>query len=41
MCKAQRRKITSNGNIELSVANNFWNAIRVYYLGVLRLIGHR
>jgi hypothetical protein len=40
MRKGQRRKITSDGNIELSVANNFWNAIRVYHLGVLQLIGH-
>ena len=41
MRKSQSGKIIGNGNIELSVANNFWNAIRVSYLGLLRFVGHR
>jgi hypothetical protein len=40
MGKGQRRKIAADGNIELSVANDFWSTIRVYYLRLLRLIGH-
>jgi hypothetical protein len=40
MRKGQCRKVVGDGNIELSVAYNFWNEIRVCYLRLLRLIGH-
>jgi hypothetical protein len=40
MCERQRRQTSDNGDVELSITQNFWNVIRVYYLWLLRLIGH-
>ena len=40
MCKSQRCKIAHDGNIELSIAKNFGDVLRVCYRGLLRLIGH-
>jgi hypothetical protein len=39
--RCQTSQTSHDGDVELSVAHSFWNAIRVYYLGLLRLIGHR
>jgi hypothetical protein len=38
--KGQGREVTGDGHIESSVTKNFWDSIRVYYLRLLRLIGH-
>jgi hypothetical protein len=40
MRKGQRRKVSGDGNIELSVAYDFWNAVWIYYLRQLQFIAH-
>jgi len=40
MCKRQGRTIASSVNVELSMTENFWNTIRVFYLWLCRFFWH-
>jgi hypothetical protein len=40
MRKCQERAISSNGDVDRSIARKFTNVIRVCYSRLLRLIGH-
>jgi hypothetical protein len=40
MCKRQNRAISSNGDVNRSIARNFANIVRVGYNTLLRLIDH-
>jgi flagellar motor switch protein FliG len=40
MRQRQRRKSSTDSHIELSVAENFWDVVRICHFRILQLIGH-
>jgi hypothetical protein len=40
MRKSQRHELSDDPDVKLSVAQNFWDIVRIYYFWLRRAIGH-